>query len=243
MIAIVTAMKEEANALKGLAKVRRYKRNQRPRVALSVTGVGKERALAATTYLLEKNPRPDLVLSVGFAGALRGGLDVGDLVLSRRVHLLNSTDCLDPHPRYFMLAEEALLETGLPYVRGDSMTVPKPVLTIEEKGRLAKASEGWVVDMEDYWIGTKAAEYNVPFLSVRSVLDTALDRLPAFVGELAQDDRRRVWRAFSGALTHPWRIPTLNDLRQRHKIAQRRLATFAATFLVKVTAAEAYATH
>ena len=79
MIAIVAAMKDEVRRLGSL------RRTAKGQASVTVSGVGKEKALAAASSLCDGDSPPSLVLSIGFSGALSDDLSVGDLVLARRL--------------------------------------------------------------------------------------------------------------------------------------------------------------
>ena len=92
MIAIVAAMKDEVRRLGSL------KRTSKGHASLTVTGVGKEKALAAAASLLDGDSKPSLVLSIGFSGALSDDLDIGDLVLARRLLSTDGSPPLNDRP-------------------------------------------------------------------------------------------------------------------------------------------------
>ena len=78
-MAVVASMEQEVSALKRLCPDEwctgvRY-------------GGGQGKAMEGMVALLDARPtRPDCILSLGFAGALRAELKTGDLVLSQRLY-------------------------------------------------------------------------------------------------------------------------------------------------------------
>ena len=132
MIAIVAAMKDEVARLGGLS------RRSKGRAHVTVTGVGKDKVVATMETLLQGKPYPSLVLSLGFAGALSDDLNTGDLILARNLYLVESDGVLEVDNRYYQLAERAINENVLPYVRRDTLTVPNIVRTQAERERLAQ---------------------------------------------------------------------------------------------------------
>ena len=228
MIAIVAAMKDEVRRLRSLD------RHTKGKVGVTVTGVGRDKAVAATELLFSGSPRPSFVLSLGFSGALSDDLNTGDLVLARHLHLLDGASSLDVDNRYYQLAEEAIHENVLPYVRRDTLTVPKLVRTRSERERLAQAYNAQAVSMEDYWICNAAAMAGVPFLSVKAVLDTTNQELPPYVEEIMwQRERRQGMKIIFGSMAHPLRIPTLLSLGHAARKAQRSLDIFTRAFVGK----------
>jgi nucleoside phosphorylase len=228
LIAIVAAMKDEVLRLGSLG------RRSKGKIGVTVTGVGKDNAVAATELLFGGSPRPSLVLSLGFSGALSDDLNTGDLVLARRVHLLDSATVLKVDNRCYQLAEEAIHEKVLPYVRRDTLTVPKLVRTRVERERLAQAYNAQAVSMEDYWICNAALRAGVPFLSVKAVLDMTSRELPPYVEEIMwQRERRQGLSIIFGSLAHPLRIPTLLSLARAARKAQKSLDIFTRAFVGK----------
>ncbi len=226
MIAIIAAMKDEVAQLGGLS------RRSKGRVSITVTGVGKDKVVAAAADLFRQGKRPALALSLGFSGALSDDLNTGDLVLARNLRLLDSDSALRVDNRCFQLAEEAIHLNALPYVRRDTLTVPNVVRTQSERERLAQAYNAQAVNMEDYWIGDAAAKAGVPFISVRSVLDMTHQELPPYVEEMMwQREQRHGFRVIVGSLARPGRIPTLLSLADRAKRARRSLGRFTRSFV------------
>ena len=231
MIAIVAAMKEEVASLGSL------KRCSKGKAQVTVAGVGKEKAFSATEGLLQRKPRPSLVLSLGFSGSLSDDLHTGDLVLARKVFLAESGSFLEVSAEHYRLAEEAINENGLPYVRRNSLTVPNIVRTRAEKDNLARTYNVHTVNMEDYWVGSAAAQAGVPFLSVRAVLDMACQELPPYVEELVWNkERRQGLGVVLGSLARPARIPKLLSLAKQAQTAQKSLGAFARSFVAKAFA-------
>ena len=120
-------MKDEVRRLGSL------KRTSKGHASLTVTGVGKEKALAAVASLCDGGNPPSLVLSIGFSGALSDDLSVGDLVLARRLLSTDGSPPLTIDLRLFQLAEAAIHENALPYVRRDTLTAGKLVRTRSER--------------------------------------------------------------------------------------------------------------
>ena len=231
MIAIIAAMKEEVAHLRSLG------RHSRNGAQVTVTGVGKEKALTAVTSLLRTEPQPGLVLSLGFSGALSDELNTGDLILARKIFLAESESYVEVSGEYYTLAEKTINEMALPYVSRDSVTVPNLVRTRAEKDELARTYNCQAVNMEDYWVGFAAAQAGIPFLSVRAVLDMTHQELPAFVEELVWNkERRQGLRVILSSLARPTRIPKLMSLAKQSKRAQESLGTFAASFVAKAVA-------
>ena len=228
MIAIIAAMKEE---------VARLGKPSENGTQVTVTGVGKEKVLTAVTSLLQTEPHPSLILSLGFSGALSDELNTGDLILARKIFLAESESFVEVSGEYYTLAEKTINEKALPYVRRDSVTVPNLVRTRSEKDELARTYNCHAVNMEDYWVGFAAIQAGIPFLSVRAILDMTHQELPAFIEELVWDRKRRQGlRVILSSLARPTRIPKLMSLAKQSRKAQESLGAFAASFVAKAVA-------
>ena len=211
-------------------------------VLVHVTGVGKERALAGVEALFNRSVRPDCIVSLGFAGALRDGLDTGDLVLSRRLYATGEEAFLEPDAHLLGLAQEALKVPQAPrHFIADALTVPHVVYSAAEKGRLAITSTAWVANMEDYWIGKAVTQQGVPFLSVRAVLDTARQELPPFVAELGEKGPLgQILHVAANLLAGPRNVPRVVNLSKQVRVAQASLAAFGLSFVARMKATGSY---
>lgn len=229
MIAIIAAMSYEVAHLKDVT--RRFG----GKVAVTVTGVGKDRSQSAVENLLKEPNRPTLILSLGFAGALRDGLRTGDLVIPRKVLLADSDSSVDVNEKYSNMAEDIANERSMSYARTYSITVPNMIRSQPEKNRLAETYHVETVDMEDYWVALAANKTGVPFLSVRSVIDTADQELPSYIEKilLEKEIGHRLMSSLS-SMAHPARIRTLISLATQSRRAQKSLETFTDVFLTKV---------
>ena len=227
-------MKDEVRSLGNLRK------KTRGRASVTVTGVGKDKAVAAVAALLSETSAPSMILSIGFAGALHDYLDVGDLVLARRVLSTDGSPPLDIDLRLFQLAENAILENALPYVRRDTLTADRLVRTREERERLGLEYVAQAVSMEDYWVCRAASRAGVPFASVRAISDATSQEIPPYVEEIMrQREARRGMRVILNSLGKPARLPKLMSLASGARKAQKSLEVFAKTFVEQVARREA----
>lgn len=224
-----------------VAPFNRFVERYKDSVYVKVTGIGKSQVLSAAESIFRDYDHPTLVLSIGFCGALSDELKIGDLILARKLYLFDSDDALSVDNRYYQLAEQSILENRLPYVRRDSLTVPKMIRTPEEKNNLALSYHAQAVNMEDYWICSIAAQSGVPFLSVRAILDTANQQIPEYVEDLMwQRERRHGIQLLCSFLSKPVRIPQLLSLSHSVKKAQNSLNRFTRSFITKTVSSGRY---
>jgi len=98
----------------------------------------------------------DGIISTGLCGALDPVLRVGDIVVSG----------------------DMPLASDVRFVRGEVHSVDRVVATAREKRLLRNRTGAIAVDMEAAAVEHKAAEWQVPFLCIRVVSDTAGENLP-----------------------------------------------------------------
>lgn len=198
-------------------------------------GVGPDRSGASMTELLEKRgpaKKVDGVLLLGVAGAAAPELETGSLLLpsSYTVDVPGSeagAGLLEPDADMLTLAQQAAAELGMPANRGASLTVDHLVGHPKERQELREKYTVDSVNMEDYRVAEAAAKAQVPFLSVRVVLDTARQKLPAYLPGLT----RSRYSILTKVLGMPWRIPTLWRLKNQLMLCQAVITRFGMTYL------------
>jgi nucleoside phosphorylase len=124
------------------------------------TGVGMERAAAALRERLARGPRPDLVVSSGFAGALGADVPLHAWVTARALHRIEAGSTV-----------EVPLAPGL--LRPLPDAIPCAVVSaaaVLAGGHAAPAPAA--VDMESAALGATASAAGVPFAVLRLVTDT-----------------------------------------------------------------------
>ena len=237
-MAVVASIEQEVSALRHLCTD--------GRVVVHVTGVGKDRALQGMVSLLESQPvRPDCILSLGFAGALKDELKPGDLVLSQRLYATGEDSPLESDAQLLRLAKDVLDSSDTRrYTIADGLTVPRVVLGAAEKGRLAMATTSSVVNMEDYWVGQSSLRHGIPFLSVRVVLDTAKQELPPFVAELGHEGAlTQALRLGANVVARPGYVPGLVKLVKQVRVAQQSLASFGVSFISRIARMDSHTVY
>jgi nucleoside phosphorylase len=203
-------------------------------VGVAVVGVGRE-AGDALQAVLQARP-PEIILSLGFAGALTDGARTGDLVLSRRLTEVDS----GPWPEVLRgsclaTAKEAIADSGETIIEGDLLTVPSPLLSSEEKRFYGESTGAVVVDMEGYWLAREAQVAGIPMIPVRAVIDEMDDDLPGLVGDIVADGGRREWLHALRAMRNPVTAGALLPLAMRSRKAQRALRGAVGSLLPALT--------
>ncbi|MBI3954057.1 MAG: hypothetical protein HY330_06050 [Chloroflexi bacterium] len=211
-----------------------------PGVILVRTGMGRARAQEAAAAVLSDYPVA-AALSIGLAGALRGSLEPGEVLLCELVTAwtgpAEAGDApLGPpvpaDPGLLGLAEEAARRSGVSYRRGRVLTFPEVVWRPEAKARLGRLCGADAVEMESAWVGQAARERGVPFLVVRAIADPLRDQLPPMPLPAAAS----TWTALAWLAAHPWHTPGAVRTAGYVWRAQRNLALVAGALLRRLSA-------
>jgi adenosylhomocysteine nucleosidase len=207
--AIIAALADELAPL-----VRGWPRESRGDIALwrwrnagdewvaACAGVGVEAAGRAFAEV-ERDGPVDLVVSAGWAGALRGEFAAGRAYrVSGVVDAGTGERFSCPGP-----AGDCLLVT--------SQTIADP----EAKRRLAAEHGAGLVDMEAAGVARLAVSRGVPFVCVKGVSDGPADRLPDFNRFISESGEFQKARFIFFAVLRPWLWPALVRLGENSRRA------------------------
>jgi adenosylhomocysteine nucleosidase len=113
------------------------------------------------------------VVSVGYCGALKPGLDANDITVATRV---NQRGAQAP-------------EVSRAFAAGPVLSADRVVTSVEEKSGLARTG-AIAVEMEAEALAERAESWGLPFYCVRIVTDTAAESLPLDFNALRDADGR-----------------------------------------------------
>ena len=194
MLTIVTAFPWEAAAFASRLHDRRraeigdgawalWGRRGALHLRLIVSGPGEPRAATAAAALAQLDPPASGILTTGVAGGLDPALAPGTLVLATRVQHRRARGGrrgmpIAATPRFRSWLEVSLRQAGLRVAAGETLTRDTLLLTPAEKAAAHNESRPISVEMEDYVWAEHAAAANLPFASLRAVLDPASASLP-----------------------------------------------------------------
>ena len=239
MIALLAAMKTEITYLKKAMTITRITTYKSGRVyqgtiaskdcLLMVTGVGKQHAQQATEFITEKYP-VGLLISTGFAGALNSKSRVGDIVIYSGINCGAEPPA---SPCNILCSDTGLIDKALKNgenqvfctILGQGVTIAQICATKESKYNLGQVFKADAVDMESYWIGEIAGKKGLPFITVRSVSDSAQDDL-SFLDNIVVKSKVRPLRALSYFVCHPAQIKKTADFFFNFRKAGRNLGVF-----------------
>lgn len=154
-------------------------------LSLICGGVGYEAARQATEALI-RELKPELVISVGFAGALDASLRVGDVVVPKVV--INSADSSRTH-----------IESGAGILVSTTTVAGK-----EQKARFAKAYGAVAVDMEAAAVSQGALARGIEFAAIKVISDAADFEMPALDRFITSDGQFQTFRFACHVALRPW---------------------------------------
>ncbi len=230
-IAVIAAMEREVRPLIRSWKVgasvrtmehggRRYRLFENGEVALVCGGIGAEAARRATEAVI-REVNPARVISVGFAGALAGGLngplEVGQVLEPRTV--INAADGVRT-------------EVG----SGEGVLVSSATVAgKEQKIRFSKAYGASAVDMEAAAVAQGARARGVEFGALKAISDAADFSLPALDCSMerfvASDGSFRSAKFACHVAVRPWMWWTTIALARNSAKASRALCDALASYL------------
>lgn len=200
-----------------------------------ITGVGKRRAVASLERCLA-TAHPQALVSVGLAGALSPEMAGGELVLCRRMTLWQPgrkrPEPIMCDPGMLNSAMATASRLAVPYRMAECVTTQRPAVDQDEREWVCRSTGASTVDMEGYYVARAAAERNIPFLAVRSVVDTYEQHIPPLISGLAAWPTWSQWLgAALSALVLPWYIPSLATLKRHTQMAEESLRLFGEAFV------------
>jgi nucleoside phosphorylase len=202
---------------------------------LAELGIGD--AAAENLRGILKTRRPQILLSIGFGGALLEGLHTGDLIVSTEVASWPlPTQFMRMHTQLTDDVMSALVAAGMAVTKGRTLTVRKPLMSGVEKQRLGALTSASVVDMETFGIAQEADRAGVSLVSVRSVVDEMHHDLPDVIARITADGGQREWYHTLRSLKNPANVAGLLPLFSRSRkaaIALRSVAEILIPLLTK----------
>jgi len=141
-------------------------------VVLLKTGMGIVQAEAAARALRDHGPF-ELFFSTGCAGALAAELVPGDVAVATAIVGNHARGRFETHREHCAHAQRVAERAALHVTTGSVLCSPHALATAEQKRAAAVQHGAVAVEMEGASIAAEAAERGIPFVSVRTILDTA----------------------------------------------------------------------
>ena len=141
----------------------------RSSVYLQISGIGQNRARQAAEKI--SSFFPSLVISTGFCGALKTGIEAGDIVL----------DIEKSNPERISQLVQSAERNRIKIIQGKFLNVDHALLDKNEKLRLGMETGATAVEMESEAIEQVCKDKQIPFYSFRAVSDTVNQNQPSLV--------------------------------------------------------------
>ncbi len=209
-IGIIAALEREIQELlstfssvQGLPGTR-FRCYSQDNVFVICAGIGQKAAAAAAEALIQVI-QPNLLASVGFAGALDPSLHVGDVVLPATV-----------------LSEE----TGRAYraISGAGVLVSiGGIAGAKRKAALRQSYNAQIIDMEAVAVAASAERAGIPFLALKAISDEADVTLPDLSGFIAENGKFNYLKFLAHLAFHPGQWPAIRLLAKNSAIAAKAL--------------------
>ncbi len=210
-VAIVAALEREVHALvkrwRGIEREhegRRFRFFEGDDAVLVCGGIGAEAARRATEAVIALY-QPELVRSVGFAGALDPRLKVGEIFSPSRV-----IDARDG----------SSIETGTGF---GVLVSAATVVGTEQKAKLAEAYGAQVVDMEAAAVARGAQTRGVRFMAVKAISDESDFAMPQMERFVDPEGHFLATTFVANAAAQPWLWPKVFQLARNSAKASRAL--------------------
>ena len=199
-------------------------------IVLVRTGVGRKRAQNATQQVIDKF-NPEVIISMGYAGALTEGLNVGDMFVASTIFSpesdSNSFEMDDPkNLKWLELAKKTPPPENVKLKIGRLITVDMVVHTPKAKKELGSRFRAEAVEMETLEIALLARVNKIAFISIRGISDAVNHELINCSSFLDSDGELSKLRAGWYVLTHPKSLKNAFSLRSNAQIATQNLTDF-----------------
>jgi adenosylhomocysteine nucleosidase len=197
-------------------------------VDVVITGVGWGNARRAMEAVMD--PSYSLCISSGFAGGLKPGCAVGDLLAAKSVRTAAKSGALLCNAEFLAEAEESGARRVETLLSAEAVAS-----TATQKAVLADIADA--VDMESYAIVAAAQRCNVPAVVFRAVSDSFDQDMPMdFSDAISEDGRVLIGAVLREVAAHPSMLPGLIRLGRQSGRAAERLADFLSSYLEKLSA-------
>ena len=189
------------------------------RIVVVQAGAGRPAASRATDALIVAH-HPRLVISAGFAGGLKTGIERGHIVMADTI-LGESGERLAIDLKLDRTAQVSL------HI-GPLLTVDRIVRTSADKRALHERTGAIAVDMESLAVAEVCRTFTTPFLAIRIVSDSVNDQLPREIDSLVRKKSAagRMGIALAAFAKRPSVVKDLLKLKENALMHSEQLAKF-----------------
>lgn len=195
------------------------------------TGMNVKRVESAFKYVLEEH-RPDVVLSIGFGGALSNGARIGDLFWASRYLLVSEEEkkplfAYEPGTNMEAAAGEEIfdkLQGKISIKEGSFVTLSEWMTKSKLIKMIPRDIPFPVCDRETFHLAKLSHQSSVPFFAIRSITDRADEDIsPEFFTVTDEAGNYRLSRALGLLLSKPRLIPVSVKLGRNSVVASKNL--------------------
>lgn len=187
---------------------------------LAISGIGPERATRAADRLLAQGV--STLASWGTAGGLDPRLPRAALVLPKRVIDGDGNSYAVDGPWRWRL--EHTLTGIVTLASGPLLSSARPLVNTRQKAEAFERTGAIAVDMESAAVAARATAAQCPFMVVRTITDTASERLPAAaLAAVDADGRFQPLQLLLALLRRPGDLPGLMKLGRHFGAARHTL--------------------
>jgi adenosylhomocysteine nucleosidase len=196
-------------------------------VDVVLTGVGLRNARRAIDAVMDTSY--SLCISSGFAGGLKPGCAVGDVLAANSVRATAQPAMLQCNAEFVAAAEQSGAQRIETLLSAEAIAS-----TAAQKAALADVADA--VDMESYALVAAAQRCNVPAVVIRAISDSFDQDMPMDFSDAISEDGRVVIRTvLREVAAHPAMLPGLIRLGRQSNRAAERLADFLSAYLEKIS--------
>jgi len=186
------------------------------RIVVVQSGPGFANARRATHALIDAHT-PQWVLSSGYCGALREGMQIGEIVIANSL--------ADTHGQVLEIDVKMQSQRGLHI--GRLLTADHIIKTVAEKKQLAEQFDAIAVDMESLAVAQVCQETKTKFMCIRGISDDLSADLPdEIMSLLGATGTQRLGAVVGAVWKRPGSVKEMWQLRENAGQAADHLAPF-----------------
>jgi adenosylhomocysteine nucleosidase len=186
-----------------------------PAILALETGVGLKRMEQALAWVFSQSHSPQLIISAGFSGALRDGINIADIIVA--------TEVVDENGGLWPARWPGEI-SGHEYQRGKLLTVSRAIAEPGEKLELGRKYDALAVDMETAMVARMCSQRGIAFGCVRAISDDVHTPLSADLDHVIVNGKVSLWRLATRLVRRPWFAGELWRLARHTRLAADRLA-------------------
>jgi len=208
-------------------------------IILVITGIGTFNTESALRFIHDKFA-PDLILSIGYGGALHEGAAVGDLIWGSKFILLpelreEATGDASTSQRLELSGSEKVfskLLNMIPIREGDIVTLQSSMKKSELKRAISEELLNPVCDMETFPLAQFCLETGLRFIAIRSITDLQDEDIPPELYAVSNNSGKySLFCALRTLIFKPKLLPTVFRLARNSQKASQNLCCLVDSLL------------